>query len=100
MKLSTRTGCETLALVNLWQAVKALLEVGVCRNVVTHFAVIILLISNHIKVACTCKTEENCLFFACFLTLESLVNCNSDCVTAFGSRKNTPSLPSGFLLTT
>ena len=37
------------------------------RDIVAHFTFMEFLISNHIKISCSGKTEYNCLFFARFL---------------------------------
>ena len=75
--------------VNLRHTVHADLKLLVCGNVVAHFVIVELLVCDHIKVACACKTEEDSLFFACFLALHSLVYRNSDCVAALGSGEDT-----------
>lgn len=50
--------------------------------------VVVTLICKHIKVACTCKSEYNILFFTGFFALECFINCHFNCMTAFRCRKN------------
>ena len=82
--------------VDLRELIDALFEFLVCRNVVHHHAVVVLLICDHIEVACTRKTEEDRLFLARLLALESFVDSNSDSVAALGRGKDT--LDAGKLL--
>lgn len=44
--------------VNLRHTLHADLKLLVCGNVVAHFVIVELLVCDHIKVACACKTEE------------------------------------------
>ena len=55
--------------VDFRETCKAFFKVCVGRDIVGHHAVVVLLISNHIKVACAGETKEDSLFLAGFLAL-------------------------------
>ena len=46
------------------------------------------LICIHIKISCSCQSEEDRFFFPCFFTFKSFVNRNFNRMTAFRSRQN------------
>lgn len=69
-------------------AVKALLQVGIGGDVVTHLAIVELLIGHHVKVAGAGQAKDNGLFLAGLLALEGLV----DGVAALGGGQDALSL--------
>ena len=55
---------ELFVAVEVGDAVKALLQVGVGGDVVGHLAVVELLVGHHVEVAGAGQTEDDGLFFA------------------------------------
>ena len=68
---------------------EALGDVFIRRDVVAHFAVVELLVGNHVEVTRASEAEHDVLGLARFLALESFVDCCADGVAGFRSRKDT-----------
>lgn len=73
-------------------AVKALLQVGIGGDVVTHLAIVELLIGHHVKVAGAGQAKDDGLFLAGLLALEGLVDGGADGVAALGGGQDALSL--------
>ena len=57
---------------------KALLEVLIRRDDVTHLTIVISLVSGHVEVTCTCEVEQDRLSLTGLLALESLIDGSAD----------------------
>ena len=70
------------------QACKAFGEVFIGGYVVGHLAIVELLVSNEVEVACAGEAEEYGLLFAGLPAPERFIYCNLYCVAAFRSRQD------------
>ena len=67
---------------------EALGDVFIRRDVVAHFAVVELLVGDHVEVARAGEAEHYVLCLSRFLALEGFVNCRADGVAGFRSRED------------
>ena len=69
---------------DLGKGFETFLEIFVCGNIVTHVACEEVCISGHVKVTCTCKTEENCLGFTIFPAFAGVFGVKAEFAQFFG----------------
>ena len=78
-----------------WDSGKSSSKFFVCGDIIRHLTIVKSFICEHIKIACSSKTEYNGFFFAGFFTFECFVHGYPDCMSTFRCRQN--SLYSGKL---
>ena len=69
-------------------SIESRFQILICRDIIRHLSVVEFLISIHIEIPCSCKSEEDGLLLSCLLALHSLINRHLDRMAALRRRKN------------